>query len=102
MVLGLEKRVGSISLMDALLIAATKQVEERMLTRLIGNGTLFSGAVKSVLGIVLNGAVKGKVGDIVGTAFIVDGAEDVVTAFLGGGGTRSLTGRSTNDAVRIL
>jgi len=74
----LQKQVGKLSIMDAFLIAGSKQLEERFLTPFIGNGTLLSGAVKMGAGIASNQWISGKFGDIAGTAFIVDGAEDIL------------------------
>lgn len=91
----LTRKVGAISLLDAGLISVTKSVEERLLARLIGNGTLFSGGIKAVLGAIANQALKGKVGDILGTALIVDAGDDIVASVLGGGQVSALGGRIT-------
>ena len=88
----LTRKVGAISLIDAGLISVTKSVEERLLAKFIGNGTLFSGAVKAVAGALVNQMISGKAGDILGTALIVDAGDDIVASFLGGGQTSALGG----------
>jgi len=69
--------------LDALGIAITKNVEERLLTPFIGNGTLVSAGVKGVAGVgipMIGGDNKWT--RMISTAFIVDAMEDVVnTAF---------------------
>ena len=79
----LEKKGGSLSIMDALAIAGTKTFSERFLSRYIGNATVMSGGIKVVGSILSNSLVGGKFGDIVGTALMVDGAEDIVNNLLG-------------------
>lgn len=81
-----------LSLMDALLIAGAKISSEKILSAYVGNGSIMSGAIKLVGGSIMNKAVSGKAGDIIGTALIVDGAEDVVTAFFGGATASGMIG----------
>jgi hypothetical protein len=102
MVFQLQKKVGQISIMDALLIAGVKSFEERLIGRFVGNGTILSGMVKGIAGGVISSAVKGKFGDIVGTALIVDAGEDIVTALLGGTATQSITSSGGRASVRVL
>lgn len=80
----LKAKAGKLTVIDALMIAGAKSVSERILSRFIGNGTLLSGAIKLAGAITLVSGVKGKIGDILGTALMVDGAEDIITSFLGG------------------
>ena len=81
----LERKVGEFSVMDALLVAASKQVTERVIARTpIGNGTMASGITKLIGAFILTGLVKGKIGSIVGTGMMVDGGEDLISNFLGG------------------
>lgn len=78
---------------DAFIIGLFKQVEERSLAPLIGNGTFKSGALKLVIG---NGGayalkklgLKGKMLNLGQDAFNIDAVEDLVNASvqaLGGG-----------------
>lgn len=98
----LNQKVGQITITDALLIAGTKQIEERLLSGFVGNGTLFSGMIKGGLGIVMNSALGGKTGDIIGTAFIVDGAEDIVNYFIPASSLTSLRTGSNGNGRRVL
>lgn len=82
----LEAKVGSLSIMDALGVALLKSTEERLLAPVVGNASLMSGAIKVGLALVSGGVIKNKFGNLLGTALIVDGTEDIVTAFFGGGG----------------
>jgi hypothetical protein len=92
-----------LTLFDIAGIAVTKNVSERLLTPLIGNGTITSGVIKSVAGVLASSMLKGKMGDILGTAWVVDGTEDIVTAFLGGNGSSSISSRGTSsNGVRVL
>ncbi len=78
-ILGAE--AGKLTLMDALMIAGVKIVEERLLATFVGNGSVLSGGVKIGGAFVVNKFVGGKVSDVLATALMVDGAEDIVTAF---------------------
>ena len=98
----LKQRSGKLNVMDALLIAGAKSVSERQLQRIIGNGTILSGAIKLVGAVTLVSGVKGKVGDIFGTALMVDGAEDIITSFLGGAVTNINGGIQAKSDVQIL
>jgi hypothetical protein len=75
-------KTGKLSITDALLIAGAKIVSERTLAPLIGNSSLFSGGIKMVGAITLHKVMPGKISDIVGTALTVDGAEDLLLAFM--------------------
>jgi len=98
----LKSRSGKLTIMDALMIAGTKSITERLLSRVIGNGTLMSGAVKLGGAITLVSGVKGKIGDILGTALMVDGAEDIITSFLGGAISNIGGGIQAKSNVQIL
>lgn len=65
-------------------IALVKNIEERLLTPFVGNGSIKSGIVKAVAGIGIP-AVAGnnKISKILSTAFIVDSAEDFVNVGMG-------------------
>lgn len=99
--LGQEVSTSKLSLLDIAAIAAVKNISERVLTPIIGNGTIMSGVIKTVAGVVASQAIKGKVGDILGVAWVVDGTEDLVTAFLGSG-NRSLLGGQKTESVTVL
>lgn len=78
---------------DAIGIALVKTMEERLLARFIGNGTLMSGAVKGAIGFILPSiAGSNKWSKIISTAFIVDSAEDLVNYGLNSFGFGSSSG----------
>ncbi len=74
---------GQLSVSDSLMIAGTKILSERVLASVIGNGTLISGGIKLTGAVMSKNFVGGKINDILGTALMVDGAEDIVSSFLG-------------------
>lgn len=100
----LKAKGGKLTVIDALLIAGAKSVSERILSRFIGNGTILSGAVKLGGAVALVSGVKGKIGDILGTALMVDGAEDIITSFMGGAitGIGGGAGIQTDAKVQVL
>ena len=98
----LQAKSGKLTIMDALFIAGAKSVSERLLQGIIGNGTIMSGAIKLVGAVTLVSGVKGKVGDILGTALMVDGAEDIITSFMGGAVKNIGNGISQKSDVQIL
>ena len=73
-------KAGKLTITDALMIAGTKVLSERLLATVIGDASIMSGGIKLLGAGLVRGAVGGKMGDIFGTALVVDGAEDVVTA----------------------
>ena len=75
-------KAGKLTQTDALMIAGAKILSERLLAPIIGNSSLLSGGVKMIGAVAVNKMVGGRVGDIVGTALTIDGAEDLVLAFL--------------------
>lgn len=75
-------KTGKLSITDALLIAGAKIVSERMLAPLIGNSSLFSGGTKMVGAYAIHKLAPGKISDVFGTALTVDGAEDLLLAFM--------------------
>ena len=98
----LKAKSGKLTIMDALMIAGAKSVSERVLQNFIGNGTLMSGGIKLAAAVTLVSGVKGKVGDVVGTALMVDGAEDIITSFMGGAIKNVGGGISAKSDVQIL
>jgi hypothetical protein len=97
----LESKAGELTLADAFLIAVSKQVTERVLAPIIGNGSLMSGGLKVGGALAINGLLKNKIGKIISTGLIVDGTEDVVTSFLGSGNISGLF-PSTNSSVSVM
>lgn len=82
--------------MDAVGIAIVKSAEERLLSPIIGNGTIGSGIVKAIAGFitpVIGG--ENKWTKMISTAFIVDSAEDFVNAIWGM--ISGATGSSTDN-----
>ena len=98
----LSAKSGKLTIMDALMIAGAKSVSERLLQKVIGNGTIMSGAIKLVGAVTLVSGVKGKAGDILGTALMVDGAEDIITSFMGGAIKNIGSGISAKSDVQIM
>lgn len=97
---GLSEKVGEFTIVEAFGVALSKSVGERLMTPLIGNGTLISGAIKGVIGAVINGMWKGKIGNIISTGLIVDAGEDLVNFILPATGLRSLTTAPSNQNSR--
>ena len=98
----LQAKGGSLSVMDALEIAVAKSLSERLLSPLVGNGTLMSGAIKIGSAVFLLGGNKSSLWKILGTAVMVDGGEDIITSFLGGAITNIGSGITTNSKVQVL
>jgi len=97
----LSLKAGELTIGDALLIAVSKNITERVSAPIIGNATLFSGAVKTGLGVLLTGWIGGKIGNIIGTGLVVDGAEDFIGSFLGGA-IGELVGGRTGGSVNVM
>ncbi|RLG11106.1 hypothetical protein DRN69_08200 [Candidatus Pacearchaeota archaeon] len=94
-------KAGQLTLGDAVLIALSKNVTERVATPLIGNATLFSGAIKTGIAVLLNRMIGGKFGNIVSTGLMVDGTEDFVSAVLGGSLGELIPGQTSGN-VNII
>jgi len=96
----IKAKAGKLTIGDALAIAGIKIVEERVLSGVVGNGTLLSGGVKLVLAMMTKGFLGGKAGDLLGTSLMVDGAEDVISPLLSGGfGNIQLMGAGSGNEV---
>lgn len=78
----LKPKVQASGLMDVAMLGLSKSATERILTPIIGNATISSGAMKLFAGGVIQG--RGKIGQAVGGGLVIDGVEDLVTAVLGG------------------
>ncbi len=86
----LNPKVEAYGLADVLGMALVKQLEERVTSPYIGNGTIKSGIIKGIgggLGYAVLG--KGRIGKVVTSAVLFDAAEDVIVGFLGGRGMGS-------------
>ncbi len=79
----LKPKIEAHGLVDVLMMAASKQVTERMLAPVIGNASVKSGVIKGIAGGLLYGKA-GKVGNAVAGGLVFDAAEDLVVALLGG------------------
>ena len=87
----LKPKVQASGLVDVALLGLSKSATERILTPMVGNATMTSGAVKLVAGGLIQG--RGKMGQIVGGGLVVDAMEDFVNALMGGvGGAGSADG----------
>ena len=78
----LNPKVEASGLVDIALLGISKSTTERLLAPVIGNATPTSGAVKLVVGSIVQGKM-GKMGKAVGGGLVIDGIEDLVSAFLG-------------------
>lgn len=69
---------------DALTLVAGmagKPIAESLFSKVVGNGTMVSGAVKIASAVILNKYVPGKIGNIAAIAVGADGAEDIIVSF---------------------
>ncbi|MHC4604556.1 MAG: hypothetical protein ACYS6W_14645 [Planctomycetota bacterium] len=74
--------MGEFSLIDVAVVTASKIVVERMLTPMVGNGTVVSGAAKGAIALGIGGLSKGsKYPKLIATGIAVDAAEDVLRGF---------------------
>lgn len=83
----LQPKIEAHGIVDLVAIGVVKTFEEGLTQPYIGNGTLMSGAIKAVIGGVIDGH-GGKVGKIISGAFGVDAGEDLargLLALIGGG-----------------
>jgi len=92
-----KKVTGSVDYMDLLGAGVVKYAEERALTPMIGNGTLKSGLIKLAAGFGARKFIgRGIIGDSVSLGFGIDGVEDILTHFIGGGGLGGMSGQGDN------
>jgi len=76
-------KVEASGLTDVIALGLAKSTTERLLTPMIGNGSIKSGVIKTIGGALIGGK-GGKIGKAVSGGLIVDGIEDVVSSVLGG------------------
>ena len=81
----LKPKVNASGLTDVVFLGVSKHVTERLMTPIVGNGTLQSGLTKGVLGGVVGSMGFGKIGTAISGGMIVDGIEDIIFALMGGG-----------------
>lgn len=77
----LQPKVEASGLMDVMALGIAKSSTERLLTPIVGNASIKSGAVK-LIGGGLIGSKGGKIGKAVSGGLIVDGIEDIVASIL--------------------
>lgn len=83
------RKVGGVPITNMLLAGLIKPFAERAIAPVVGNGTILSGAVKTIGGVAVNQfAGRGTVQDAVAIALSVDGVEDIIYAIFGGGGNQ--------------
>jgi hypothetical protein len=77
-----------------------KYFEERLLAATpLGNGNLVSGLMKGGIGFAAHHfGGSNKIADMVALGFTVDAVEDVLQAFLGGGGIGAMFGGASANA----
>jgi len=92
-------KAGGIPMDELLMAGAAKPFMEGFLAPYIGNGSLFSGAVK-LAGAMAIGQFVGnnKIGKVAQLALGVDGAEDLVRGVLGMVGGGGLVGGGNQNA----
>lgn len=78
-----EKNTGS-KILDALAIAGVVLGSSVVLSPIVSNNNLLSGAVKVGAGLLASGVGKGKVSEILGAGFLIDGATDLINMFFSG------------------
>ena len=80
-------KIGGYDIGTIFIASITKNMQERLLKGIIGDGTIISGAIK--LGIALFAPKligTGKIQNAICLGFGIDGVDDILTGFLGGGG----------------
>jgi len=83
--LGNKVTTSGVSLADIYAGAGVKYVEERALGSVIGNASIMSGVIKTVVGLAAHKyAPSGILKNAVSIGFCVDGAEDVITGIMAG------------------
>ena len=82
----LSPKIKAVGFLDIALLGLSKAGTEQLLTPIVGNGTYISGALKLLGGGLIQG--RGKIPQIIGGGLVIDGVDDVVTAFLGGAGMK--------------
>jgi len=96
----ISEKVGDFSIVEAFGIALSKSTTERLLAKVVGNGTLLSAGVKAGVGMAMSGFIKGKISNIISTGLIVDAGEDLVNYILPAGAITSLTSAPSNQSQR--
>jgi len=80
------KTVGGVDIGTVFIASIAKNLQERLLRPIIGDGTIISGALKVGLGFLLPKVIgHGKIQNAVCLGFGIDGVDDIITGFLGGG-----------------
>jgi len=93
----LQPKVEASGFFDLIAIGVVKNFEERLTQPYIGNGTLMSGAIKGVIGGIIDGK-GGKLGKYVSGALGVDAGEDLAIGLLGmAGGAVGGAGAARNE-----
>lgn len=77
-------KVHATGLVDVFLLGVSKAAAERVLMPFIGNGTVKSGAIKLIGGSAAH-YLGGMPGKYIGGGMVLDGVEDIIVSFLGGG-----------------
>jgi len=79
-------KVGGYDIGTIFIAGMAKNIEERLLSPIIGDGTIVSGAIKIGIGLFLpKVAGTGKISRAVALGFGIDGVDDIIVGFLGGG-----------------
>ena len=93
----LKSKVTTNEYLDAIGVALVKNVEERLLAPIVGNGTIGSGLVKGIGGMLTPQLLgSNKYSRMITTALIVDSAEDLINGFMGG---MNLSGGSSREVI---
>ncbi len=85
------RKTGGVDLTVLALAGITKPFIESALTPVVGDGTMISGAVKTIGSLAVNQfAGRGLVQDSVSIALAVDGIEDLMRGIFGMGGGQTV------------
>lgn len=79
----LKPKVQATGVLDAFEMGVFKVVSEKALKPVIGNGTVMSGAAKTIGGAIIPSISKNKHIGLVASAMVIDGVEDLVHGLLG-------------------
>lgn len=88
----LKPKIQATGVIDAFEMGVFKVVGEKTLKPVIGNGTVMSGATKTIAGAVIPSISRNKHVGLFASAMVIDGVEDLVHGLLG-----DLTGGSGSN-----
>lgn len=79
-------KVGGYDIGTIFIASITKNMQERLLRGIIGDGTIISGGIKLAIALFAPKLIgTGKIQNAICLGFGIDGVDDILTGFLGGG-----------------